>query len=162
MTEHTRTYTWHDPTEAIRTGLAMSGLEYLQALIDGSLPAPPICETLGFRLTAVDDGRCVAEMDVGQHLLNPLGIIHGSAIIALLDSTAGSAVHSTLPAGVGYGTVTLTTNFLRSATAEAGRLTATGTVLKVGRSVGTAESRLVDGEGRLLAHATTACAILRG
>ena len=162
MTEHTRTYTWQDPSEAIRTGLAMSGLEYLQALIDGSLPLPPICETLGFRLTEVDEGRCVAEMDTGQHLLNPLGTVHGSAIIALLDSTAGSAVHSTLPAGVGYGTATLTTNFLRSATAETGRITATGTVLKTGRSVGTAESRLVDSEGRLLAHATTACAILRG
>lgn len=160
--KHTRTYEWQDPKEAIKKGLAMSGLEYLEALIDGTLPPPPICETLGFRLTEVEGGRCVAEMDAGQHLLNPLGTIHGSALIALLDSTAGSAIHSTLPAGVGYGTVALTTNFLRSANEDTGLITATGTVLKVGRSVGTAESRLTDADGRLLAHATTTCAILGG
>lgn len=160
MTERSRSYSWTDPHEVVNQGLSMSGLEYLRAMISGELPHPPICATLGFRLTEANEGRCVAEMDTGEHLVNPLGVVHGSAIVALLDSTAGSAIHTMLPAGVGYGTVALTTNFLRSVSADTGKLVATGTILKPGRRIGTSEARLTDSDGRLIAHATTTCAIV--
>ena len=160
MAEHERTYSWEDPAKLVDAWKELSGLDYVRAMVSGELPHPPICATVGFRLVEVDEGRCVAEVEPGEHQLNPLGFVHGSSIVAVLDSTAGSALHSTLPVGVGYATVALTTNFVRAIRADAGTLVSTGTLIKSGRRLGFAEARLTDGKDRLLAHATATCAIL--
>src|SRR5918997_1203836 len=77
----------------------LTGLEMLQAIVDGRLPSPPIGRTMGFRLVEVEPGRAVFEGEPGEHLLNPLGGVHGGMALTLIDSAAGCAVHSELDPG---------------------------------------------------------------
>src|ERR671912_291274 len=120
----------------------LSGLEFLQAMIEGRLPAPPIAEGLGFRLAEVEPGRAVFEGTPGPHLLNPLGSVHGGWALALIDSACGCAVHSELEAGVGYTTVETKVNFTRPIDPNAGAVRCEGRVLSRGRQIATAEAYL--------------------
>lgn len=160
MVERERNYSWEDPTELAGAGTQMPGLDYLRAMLQGDLPHPPICATLGFRFLEFKEGRAVMELEPGEHQYNPIGTVHGGVIVALLDSVAGSAVHTTLPAGVGYTTVSLNTSFLRPVRADTGALRAEGVLLRAGRSVALAEAKLVDADGSLYGHATSNCLIL--
>ena len=160
MPDRERSYSWEDPTALASAGMRMAGLDYLRAMLDGELPLPPICATIGFRFVAMDEGRAVMELEPGEHQYNPIGTVHGSVIVALLDSVAGSAVHSTLPAGVGYTTVNINTTFLRAVRADTGVLRAEGRVLKAGRRVALAEAELADADGNLYGHATSNCLII--
>ena len=124
MTERARSYSWEDPTDLARSGMQMSGLEYLRAMQAGDLPHPPICATVGFRFVGFDEGRAVMELEPGEHQYNPIGTVHGGVIVTLLDSVAGSAVHTTLPPGVGCTTVSINTSFLRAVRGATGTLRA--------------------------------------
>lgn len=159
--ERQRTYQWDDPTQLAAVGAQRSGLAYLQAIVSGELPHPPICKTIGFRIASVDEGRAVVELEPGEHHYNPIGMVHGSVIVAALDSAAGCAVHTTLPVGVGYTTVDLGTTFLRAGRADTGLLRCEGTMIHAGRRIAVAEARLLDAAGRLYAHAKATCLILR-
>jgi uncharacterized protein (TIGR00369 family) len=74
----------------------------------------------------------------------------------------GLAVQSTLDKGLAQTTVEFKISLIRPITAETGWIKAEGTVLNCGRRVGTAEGRLTDSNGRLLAHSTTTCLIFGG
>jgi uncharacterized protein (TIGR00369 family) len=132
-----------------------TGLEFLQAIIDGKLPAPPIAETLSFWLVEVGDGYAVFEGDTGVHLLNPLGTVHGGWALTLIDSAAGCAAHTLLPAGVGYATVETKANFSRPIKDDTGRVRTEGRVVGRGRQIISAEARISDAKGRILAHGTS-------
>ncbi|MEX2551177.1 MAG: PaaI family thioesterase [Nitriliruptoraceae bacterium] len=160
MTAQERTYTWEDPATLAATGRDMAGRDYLEAMLAGDLPSPPICATIGFRFVAIEDGVAVMELSPGEHQYNTIGSVHGGVIVTLLDSVAGSAVHSTLPAGIGYTTVGITTSFLRTVRADTGLLRAEGRVIKAGRRVALAEATLTDEAGSLYAHATANCLII--
>jgi len=140
----------------------MSGKEVLQAIVDGRLPAPPITATLTFELVEVGDGFAAFEGDPGPHLLNPLGTIHGGWALTLIDSAAGCAAHSLLPAGVGYATVETKGNFSRPITPETGRVRAEGRVVARGRQIVSAEVRVLDASGRVLAHGTSTIMLFNG
>jgi uncharacterized protein (TIGR00369 family) len=160
MSDRERTYSWEDPTGLARAGAQMPGLDFLRAMLRGDLPHPPICATIGFRFVEFDEGRAVMELETGEHQYNPIGTVHGSVIVALLDSVTGSAVHTTLPAGVGYTTVSINTSFLRPVRSDSGTLRAEGRLLRAGRRVALAEADLTDADGTLYAHATANCMIL--
>jgi uncharacterized protein (TIGR00369 family) len=81
--------------------------------------------------------------------------------MTLLDSAMGCAIHSTLEAGVRYTTLEVKTNFVRPITAETGLIRCEGTVLHAGSRIATAEGKLTDADGKLLAHGTTTCLIFR-
>ena len=154
-----RTTSWDDPSVSAAQLGRTSGLEMLQAVRDGALPPPPIAATLGFDLDEVEEGRAVFSLEPGEHLYNPIGSVHGGVFATLLDSAAACALHSTLPAGVGYTSVDLNVKFLRGITATTGRVTCTGRVVSRGRRLALTESTLTDGSGRLLATATSSCLI---
>jgi uncharacterized protein (TIGR00369 family) len=137
----------------------MSGLELLQGMIEGRLPGPPIMKLLGFGLVEVGQGRAVFEGTPTLAHYNPLGTVHGGYAATLLDSCMGCSVHTTLPKGVGYTTLEFKISLVRPITAETGRIRAEGKVISGGRRIATAEGRLTDGGGRLLAHATTTCLV---
>ena len=160
--ERQRTYQWEDPAELAAVGAQRDGLEFMQAIVSGELPHPPVCATVGFRIARVAEGQAVIELEPGEHQYNPIGTVHGSVIVAALDSAAGCAVHTTLPQGVGYTTVDLGTTFLRAVRADTGTLRCEGTMIHTGRRIAVAEARLLDGAGRLYAHAKATCLILRG
>ena len=155
-----REYSWADPAATVAVLGTRPGLDVLRAMVAGELPPPPVASMLGFVVEAVDVGRAAFVLEPDEWHYNPLGTVHGGVIATLLDSAAGCAVHSLLPAGTGYTTVDLHTTFLRPVTAATGRVTAEGTVLSRGSRTALAEARLCDGRGRLLAHATSTCLIL--
>ena len=136
-----------------------SGIALLRAMQAGELPAPPIMTLLDFALVEVEEGRAVFAGTPGERHYNPLGSVHGGYAATLLDSCMGCAVHSTLPAGTGYTTLEFKVNLVRPLTAETGEVRAEGRTLHVGKRSATAEGRLVDGAGRLLAHGTTTCLV---
>jgi uncharacterized protein (TIGR00369 family) len=137
----------------------MSGLEFVQGLADGTLPLNTIAQTLGYDVTEAVHGRVVVTAQpTGAHL-NPAGTVHGGLAATLLDSAMGLAVQSTLEKGVGQTTLEFKISLVRPITPDTGQIRAEGTVLSRGRRVGTAEGRLTDDRGRLLAHGTTTCLI---
>jgi uncharacterized protein (TIGR00369 family) len=156
-----RVVRWHDPhltTDALRE---LSGLDVLRAMVRGELPAPPISHLLGFTLTEAEDGRVVFEGVPAEYHYNPIGSVHGGFALTLFDSALGCAIHSRLPAGVGYTTTDVQVRFIRGLTKDTGPVRCEGKALHVGRATGVAEARLTDGRGSLLGIGTTTCAILR-
>jgi uncharacterized protein (TIGR00369 family) len=138
---------------------SMPGLELLRGMIEGRFPGPPIMQTIGFHLAEVEHGRAVFAGTPALKHYNPLGTVHGGYAATLLDSCMGCAVHSTLPKGVGYITLEFKVSLVRPITADTGRVRAEGRVINSGRRVATAEGRLTDAGGRVLAHATTTCLV---
>jgi uncharacterized protein (TIGR00369 family) len=137
----------------------MSGLEFVCGLVNGMLPLNMIAQTLGYDVVEAEKGRVVVAVEPNDIHLNPYGTIHGGLTATLLDSCMGLAVQSTLGKGVGQTTVEFKISLMRPITPETGRIRAEGVVLNCGRRVGSAEGRLTDGKGRLLAHGTTTCLI---
>jgi len=151
----TRTY----GTVSAEQRKAMSGLEYVQGLADGSLPLNTIAETLGYEVTSAASGRVTVAMEPNGKHLNPAGTVHGGIAATLLDSAMGLAIQTTLEPGAGQTTLEFKISLTRPITPETGLIVAEGVVLSRGRRVGTAEGRLTDRDGRLLAHGTTTCLI---
>ncbi|MEU6311782.1 PaaI family thioesterase [Streptomyces sp. NPDC047014] len=157
-----RTHTWQPRPETTPDILGMSGLEILRASLKGELPGASMASTLGFRLTDAAEGFAAFEGDPGDHLLNPMGTVHGGFLATLLDSALGSAVMTLLPAGTSYTTVQLGVHMIRPVLADTPALRCEGTALHVGRTTATAEARVTGThDGKLYAHGTTTCAILR-
>ncbi len=158
--QRVRTVTWEDPMVTAEAARNMSGLEFLQAIARGELP-PPIARLLGFDLETVEQGRVVFAVEPAEYHYNPIGVVHGGLASSVLDAALGCAAHSALPAGTGYTTVELHVNFVRPLTATTGRVRCEADVIHVGRSMATAQARLIDSQGKLYDHATTTCMIFR-
>ena len=137
----------------------MNGLEFVQGLASGALPLNTIARTLGYDVAEAESGRVVITLVPTDAHLNPAGTVHGGLTATLLDSCMGLAIQSTLERGVSQTTLEFKVSLVRSITPETGEVRAEGKVLSCGRRVGTAEGRVVDGKGRLLAHGTTTCLI---
>ena len=133
----------------------LSGIQMLEAMAAGRIPAPSIARTLGFRLIEVSPGAAVFEGEVGPHLLNPLGTVHGGFALTLIDSAAGCAVHTLLGAGIGYATLETKANFTSAIRADSGTVRAEGQVVTQGKQIATAEARILSATGEILAHGTS-------
>jgi uncharacterized protein (TIGR00369 family) len=138
----------------------MTGLEFVQGMVDGTLPHNTIAGTLGYRIVEAEKGRVVITALPKDTHLNPQGTVHGGLAATLLDSCMGLAVQTLLDKGVGSTTLEFKISFVRAITPETGEIRAEGKVVSPGRRVGTAEGRITDANGKLLAHATTTCLIL--
>ncbi len=156
-----RTVTWGDPLAGAQAAKEMGGVEFLRAMARGELPGVPMADLMGFGFHEVEEGRVVFECVPAEYHYNPIGTVHGGLACTLFDSAMGCAVHTILPAGVGYTTVELNVNFLRPITARTGRLLCEGKTIHVGGRLATAEARLLDEDGKLYGHATTTCMIFR-
>jgi uncharacterized protein (TIGR00369 family) len=138
---------------------AMSGLEFVSGLVDGTLPLNTMAQTLGYDVVEVAKGRVVVTAEPHSGHLNPSGTVHGGLAATLLDSAMGLAVRSMLDKGVAQTTLEFKISLVRPITAQTGRVTAEGTVIRCGRRVGTAEGTLTDRDGRVLARGSTTCLI---
>ncbi len=144
------------PTEVMAS---MAGLDFVRAIFAGRLPEPPIMQGVEpFDCTA-EPGIVVINSVPGIRHYNPIGSVHGGYAAILLDSAMGLAVHTTLPAGTGYTTLEFKISFIRGMTGDTGPVRTEGRTLNVGRRAATAEARITDAKGRLLAHATTTCLV---
>jgi uncharacterized protein (TIGR00369 family) len=153
--------TWHDPATLRAATSELPGLEFLQAIIDGRLPPPPIATLVGAELVSVADGEALFRCTPDESTYNPIGIVHGGLLCTLLDSAAGCAVHTRLPAGAGYGSIEIKVSFLEPLHADAGEIEIRGRALRVGRRVAFAEAYARDAGGQLVGHATTSIAVIR-
>lgn len=140
------------PREEAKT---RTGYELLKAIVDGELPGAPMARTLQFQLVELERGRVVFSGVPTLDFYNPVGSVHGGYAATLLDSCMGCAIHSTLPAGIGYTTLEFKISFIRPLTQTTGRVWAEGKLISAGKRVATAEGRLYDAEKRLYAHGTT-------
>jgi uncharacterized protein (TIGR00369 family) len=138
---------------------ALSGLDFVRGLVDGSLPLNTMARTLGYDIVECSRGKVVATSQPTDEYLNPEGTVHGGFAATLLDSCMGLAIRSKIDRGMGSTTLELKISMLRPITVDSGPVRAEGNVLSCGRRVGTAEGRITDREGKLLAHGTTTCLI---
>jgi uncharacterized protein (TIGR00369 family) len=156
----TKTVTWYDPAATAAGSVGLTGLEFMQALMAGQVPPPPIAQLLNMRPVQVDRGLIVFECTPDESVYNPIGVIHGGLVCTLADSVIGCAVHTTLDAGVSYTSVDITVNYLRPVTLHSGPLTATGRVVKPGRRIAMATAEVQDRSGKLVATASSSCLIM--
>lgn len=140
---------------------SMSGLEFVQGLASGELPLNTLAQTLGYDVCEAARGRVVVTLVPTNAHLNPAGTVHGGLTATLLDSCMGLAIQTMLDKGVGQTTLEFKISLVRPITSETGQIRAEGTVLSCGRRVGTAEGRVIDSAGRLLAHGTTTCLVFQ-
>ena len=144
------------PAEVVAS---MSGLDFVRAIFEGKLPAPPIMQTVEPFDSTAEPGVVVFHSIPGFRHYNPIGSVHGGYAATLLDSAMGLAIHTALPAGSGYTTLEFKISFIRGMTEDTGVVRTEGRTMNVGRRAATAEARITDAKGRLLAHATTTCLV---
>jgi uncharacterized protein (TIGR00369 family) len=154
-----RSFTWSDPKLTADAAKAMAGLDLLQAMRDGTVPAAPIAALVGLSIAEVDEGRVVMRLTPEEYHYNPIGSMHGGVLATLLDSVMGCAVHTTLPKGRAYTSLEIKVNYVRTVTYESGELSAEGKIVHGGRRSAVAEGTVVDGKGRLCATASTTCLV---
>ncbi len=154
-----RDVSWYDPAIGAAAMATMSGLDYLQAMVDGVLPPPPISELMVMTTMSVQPGTVVFRCTPGESAYNPIGLVHGGLVCTLLDSVVGCAVHSTLPAGTGYTSLEIKVSYLRAVRSGEGDLIATGRVTKPGKRAAFAEGEVRDSADRLVATASSTCLV---
>ena len=155
-----KTITWHDPAVTAAARHTLSGLDFLRAMADGSLPPAPISRHFDFAPVTVEHGDVVFTCSPDESSYNPIGMVHGGFVCTLLDTVTGCAVHSTLPAGTAYTSIEIKVSYLRPVHADTGPLTAHGWVTKPGRRAAFAEGDIRDAHGRVLATASSTCLVI--
>ena len=157
--QHTKTISWVDPRPQAAQALTMTGLDYLRAMMDGTIPPPPIASHINLEMLDATPGVAIMAATPDDSHYNPIGSVHGGFFATLLDSVCGCAVQTTLPAGTGYTSLDLNVSFLRGITTDTGRVIATGRVTKPGSRAAFVEADIKDADGRLLATATSTCLV---
>lgn len=151
-----RSFTWQDPAAVAREAQLLPGIEFLRKVKTGEIRAP-IQDTLDFRLDDFGEGWSTWTLVPDEYQYNPAGTVHGGVVSTLLDTAMGVALWTTLPTGAFGTTVELKVNFVRPITRETGPVRCEARVIHSGRTIGTAEGKVVDRAGKLIAHGTTTC-----
>jgi uncharacterized protein (TIGR00369 family) len=145
-----------------KTLLSMSGLEFMQATLDGNLPHAAIAVLINSRLTHVEPGRVTFHATPSFDHTNPVGAVHGGWYGTLLDSALGCAVMTAVPKGSWYTTLEYKVNITRALALET-EVIATGILDHAGRTTATAHAEIRGvADGKLYATGTTTCIILPG
>jgi uncharacterized protein (TIGR00369 family) len=155
----TKTVTWFDPFAARELRRGMTGLEFLNGMIEGRLPPPPINGAIGQRLVSVSDGEAIVRCIPDESFYNPMGLIHGGLLCVLMDTAMGIAVQTKLPADTAGASIELKVSFLKPAPADGTELEVRGHALQVGRSVAFSEAHAYLADGTLIGHATSSLAV---
>lgn len=156
-TVRSKTLHYHGPEPEPAELFARSGLDQLRAVANGQFPGPPIGSHIGLQIVTVAEGDVTMTAEPDESHYNLIGSVHGGFFAAVLDSVCGCAVHSTLPAGIGYTSLEIKVSFLRPITANTGTVTAHGWLTRRGRSVAFADADIRDLDGRILATASSTC-----
>ena len=144
----------------MKNPMEMTGLEFLQAMIEGHIPPASISKTIPMQPTEISEGSVTFKAQADHNHLNPLGGVHGGFAATALYSATGCAIHTTLEAGVGYGTIDLNVKMCRPVPKDK-ELLAIGQVINSSKNLAISEAKLVDEDGKLYAHATATCMIIR-
>jgi uncharacterized protein (TIGR00369 family) len=156
-----KTVTWQDPKTNKRDIANTSGLDYLKAIQNKAMAPPPVAMLIGYKITHIEKGYVEYEMTPAECHYNPFSSVHGGILSTLLDTAMTASVLSTLPKGANCSTVEIKINFVRPVTSGCGALKCVAKPYHLGRSLATAEGRLIDRNGKLYAHGTSTCSIFR-
>ena len=159
--ERKRTIIWDDPKNSARDATSISGLDYLKAIKDGKINPPPIAMLVGYKISEVDSGYAVFELDPDEYHYNPFATVHGGIISTVLDTTMTASVLSTLRKGVSCSTAEIKVNFIRPVTTNTGTLRCEARPIHIGKRLATAEGQLKDKKDNLYAHAVSTCLIFK-
>lgn len=151
-THRSHSVRWADPVPMAALRRARSGFDYFKDVASGTLPQPPIYDLFGFRLVALEPGTARFEGDLGEHLLNPFGTVHGGYTATLLDSACGVGLQSTLPLGRGTATIRLDVSYLRPILPEMKRISVVSRLVHAGGRVAWSEADVTGPDGALLAR----------
>jgi uncharacterized protein (TIGR00369 family) len=157
-----RAFTWDNPLDGAAKAMQMAGLEYLNAMMVGSIPFPPLMRALDFAVDSIEKGSVTFAFTPQEFHYNPIGSVHGGVITAILDSAMGCSIHSLLPAGTGYTTLEIKVNFLKAVSVKSGLLKATGKIIHAGNRTALVEAQLTGSDGAVYAHAVSTCLIMPG
>ena len=155
-----RTFSWSDPAATAAAAAGLSGAEFFAAIGAGTIPPPPVMRALDFDGVSFGEGRAAFRLTPREFHYNPLGSVHGGVFATMADSACGCAVHTMLPAGVFYTSLDLSVKFLRPVTVSTGPITASGTVVHLGRRTALAEARITDEAGKVYVTATSSCLLI--
>jgi uncharacterized protein (TIGR00369 family) len=140
------------------TNSADTRIRELRALLDhGTEAGLGVGHSLGITVAELAAGRTVYTLDPSPATINALYTVHGGVITTLMDTAMGSAVFTMLPDGVLYTTLELKANFIRTVKMDGDRLSCEATTIHVGRRTATAEARVTDPAGKLIAHGVCTC-----
>lgn len=160
-TERTRTYDWESPLDTAAKAQTLPGIEFLNGILNGEIPAPPIARTLDFHPLSVEAGKIRFEFIPQEFHYNPIGSVHGGVISTVLDTVMGCAIHSVLPQGVAYTTLELKVNFIKAVTLKSGKMFVEGRLIHSGRTTALVEGDLRSESGTLYAHGVSTCIIFK-
>jgi uncharacterized protein (TIGR00369 family) len=155
-----RTFSWVDPLEVGRRLAEVEGVEWLTMMKEGTLPPPPFAAALGMQPEEVEEGRVVFSMRAEEWMCNPAGVIHGGMAATILDTVLTLAVVAKIPEGKSAQTIDLNVHYVRPILPTGETITAEGLAVHVGATIGTAEGRMYNAAGKLVAHGTATLAIL--
>lgn len=140
----------------------MSGLEVVQALATGELPAPPVSHLTGLRPVDADQGRVTFALPASAWLTNPTGFIQGGAVALLADSAMALAAQSTCPPRTTATPLDLRVNYVRPVPADGRDLVGRATIVHRGRSLAIATADIQNADGKRVAVATGTALIRSG
>ena len=138
----------------------LSGLQIMQEMCNGNIPMPSMATTIPMSASEVKLGYVTFIVKADDRHLNPMGSVHGGFAATVLDSVTGCAVFSMLEAGLSYTTIDLNVKMCRPVPLNT-KLKAVAKIINISKSLGIAEGQLIDDEGKLYAHATATCMIIR-
>ena len=141
--------------------LGQAGIDFLKAMMEGRYPQPPIAAVMPIAPVEVELGRVVFRAMPNETFYNPIGSVHGGYASMLLDTAMGCAVHSTCKPGEGYATLEIKIAFHKPILHDTGELRIEGTVVSRGARVGSAQGRITDAKGDLMASGTTTCLLFQ-
>jgi uncharacterized protein (TIGR00369 family) len=159
--ERKRTISWHDPKSGKRDAASITGLDYLKGIKEGKINPPPAAMLVGYRISEVDKGYAVFELEPGEYHYNPFSTVHGGMISTLLDTTMTASVLSTLQKGFSCSTMEIKVNFIRPVTTNTGLVRCKARPIHLGKRLATVEGRVEDKGGILLAHGSSTCSIFK-
>lgn len=132
--------------------------EYVRQ-VSTSVNGCPYFQLLSMKLVELEVGKSVLHIDLGKKHLQPFGVVHGGVFSSIIDAAAFWAVYSEAAEELGMTTVDLKINYL--APAYKGTMVAEGRCIKLGKTIGLGEARIMDDEGKMLAHGTSTLMILK-
>ena len=146
---------------SMQEAATLTGLQLMQAIVDGDLPGPSIGHAMNFRMVEVQEGVVIFAGTPHEGLMNPIGTVHGGWAATILDSALACAVHTLCPLGHASTSIDLKVNFVRPILPSTGLLIARGEVVHPGRQIATSQATLKDEAGKLYAHGTQTCSVFK-
>ena len=146
---------WDDGSDIGAGADELSGLEFLRGVVAGTFPDSPMAGHAALKVVSADPGEISVECNPDESHFNRIGTVHGGLMCTLLDSALGGAVHTTVPAGIGFTSIDINVSYLRPVFPESAPLICKARVTKPGRRVAFAEGEVIDARGKTVATATS-------